>query len=432
MLLQQQIQQKQNFQQQPQQPQQRIPQQMQPSPQQYQQMHHHQKANPDNQSRHVTPQQNMQQPSPQSMLQQQQMQSPQQAMQSPQQQMQSPHPQMQQYHPQVRQQIPQQMQTQSSQHMHSMQQHSHAGGAGGNFTQKMPASTVIASGYNNTNEYVNSAVNPYPGAASACRSMQMNQVNRLAGNYNENIMNSGYQQHNFIPSTSQNATHVIHQNVPGSSKSQTFNASEANSNSGNYGYPNVMQNPAMGMAQSPMLASMPTPTPTPSPTPTQSPTRYMQRASVITTENNQPNGMYSLPVVDKFLMGNDINLNMSDQSMVPDLNSSVLLQQNMVEQLPSIIDPSTNQPIHIPPQLQSHIESHLQLNGQPPLTSQMGSHEMYPADMLESTINSCGTDGILSSNVQMISGDLSMTPPLSSSVPQLDSVPNIQSKSILR
>lgn len=155
---------------------------------------------------------------------------------------------------------------------------------------------------------------------------------------------------------------------------------------------------------------------------------------VIASESNPQNGLYTLPVVDKFLIGDDINLNMPDQSIVSDLNSSVLLQPNMVEQLPSIIDPWTNQPIQIPPQLQSHIESHLQLNGQTHLTSQMNSHEMYPADMLESTIGSsvCGTDNLLvnyvSSSIPIITGDLAMTPPLSSSVPQLDSVPHIHGK----
>lgn len=246
----------------------------------------------------------------------------------------------------------------------------------------------------------------------------------MGNNYSE--MNSSYQQHNFVPSSS-NTSHALHQGVAGSSKSQ-FN-SEVAGQSGNYGYSNVIQNASMGMAQS--LASLPTPTPTPSPTPTQSPTRFIPRASVITSDNTQQNGMFSMPAVDKYLIGDDINLNMSDQSMVPDLNSSVLLPSNMVEQLPSIIDPSTNQPIQIPPQLQSQIESHLQLNGQNHLGPQMDSQEMYPADMLESTIGSsvCGTDNLLvndvSSSIPIISGDLSMTPPLSSSVPQLDSVPHI-------
>jgi hypothetical protein len=147
----------------------------------------------------------------------------------------------------------------------------------------------------------------------------------------------------------------------------------------------------------------------------------MQRASVITSDNSQQNGMFPMPAVaSKYghLLGNEMNLNMSDQSMLPDLNSSAL--SNMVEQLPPILDPQTNQPIQIPPQLQSQIESHLQLNGQNDLSSQ----EMYPADMLESTIGS----SMNLNDVPIISGDLSMTPPLSSSVPQLDSVPPMQGK----
>lgn len=292
-----------------------------------------------------------------------------------------------------------------------------------NFASKVPSSSVISSNFTNSTDFANSPLNSFAGSGT-CRSLQVNRM--TSANYSDNV-NSSYQQHNFVPSTSQNASHSIHPNVGGSSKSQTFANAESGSSSGNFGYSsNVIQNSSMGMGQSPLISSMPTPTPTPSPTPTQSPTRFMQRASVITSESNQANGMYSLPVVDKFLIGDDINLNMPDQSIVPNLNSSNLLQSNMVGQLPSIIDPSTNQPIHIPPQLQSQLESHLQLNGPNHLTSQMDSHEMYPADMLESTITSSNLLNDVSSNIPIISGDLSMTPPLSSSVPQLDSVPHIQ------
>lgn len=406
LLQQQQIAQNQNFQQQSQQSQQqRVPSSM-PSNQQFQQQQS---------GRHVTSQQNLQQASPQSLI-QQQIHSPQQQTQSPQPHLQSPHQQMQQFHPQVRQQ--------QSQHLQSVQQLSHASVIAGaspssstvttsNFASKTPSSTVIASSYNNSTEFANS----FPG-----RPMQASRI--ASGNYSENVVNSSFQQHNFLPSTSQNSSHAIHQNVGSSSKSQPFTNAEGGSSSGNFGYPpNVIQNSSVGMGQSPLIASMPTPTPTPSPTPTQSPTRFMQRASVITSESNQPNGMYAMPVVDKFLIGDDINLNMADQ-----LNSPGLLQSNMVGQLPSIIDPSTNQPIQIPPQLQSQIESHLQLNGPNHLTSEMDSHEMYPADMLESTISSSNLLNDVSSNMPIISGDLSMTPPLSSSVPQLDSVPHILGK----
>lgn len=335
---------------------------------------------------------------------------------------------MQQYHSQVRQQ-----QIPSSQNQHLQQQLSHASVIAGaspsssavassNFASKVPSSSVISSGFNSSGDFANSPINSF-GGSGTCRSLP---VNRMAGaNYSENA-NQSYQQHNFVPSTSQNASHPILPNVAGSSKSQTFTNADGGSSSGNFGYPpNVIPNSSMSMGQSPLMSSMPTPTPTPSPTPTQSPTRFIQRASVITSDSNQPNGMYSLPVVDKFLIGDDINLNMPDQSIVSDLNSSNLLQSNMVGQLPSIIDPSTNQPIQISPQLQSQIESHLQLNGPNHLTSQMDSHEMYPADMLESTITSSNLLNDVSSNIPIISGDLSMTPPLSSSVSQLDSVPHI-------
>lgn len=298
--------------------------------------------------------------------------------------------------------------------MQSMQQHSHPSViasassnavTSNNYVPKVPSSSVISSSFNTSSDYNTSS---YPNT----RTMQANQQNRMVNNYAE--VSSPYQQHGF-------PQNVIHQGVAGSSKSQSYNPSESGNQSTNYGYPNVIQNTSMGMTQP--LASMPTPTPTPSPTPTQSPTRYMTRASVITSDNSQQNGMFPMPAVaNKYLMSNDMNLNMSDQTMIPDLNPSAL--SNMVEQLPPILDPQTNQPIQIPPQLQSQIESHLQLNGQNHLGSQIDSQEMYPADMLESTIGS----SMNLNDVPIISGDLSMTPPLSGSVPQIDSVPQMPSK----
>lgn len=282
-----------------------------------------------------------------------------------------------------------------------------------------------ATSYNSTSvDYVNNAINTYSNTVATRSSARL--ANNMQ-NYQENVVNS--YQHNFLPSTS------MHQ---GAGDGHYSNAETA-STSSNYAYP-VVPN------ASPLLPSLPTPAPTPSPTPGQSPTRYMQRASVITSESNtQQNGMYAIPNVDKFLMGNDINLNMPEHPVdVSDLNSSVLLQPNIVDQfpnqdnmvkIPSIIDPATNQPIHISQQLQSQIESHLQMNAdaQSQLNnSQMNSQEIYPADMLESTIGSsvCPTENLLandvSSSIPIISGDLSMTPPLSSSIPQVDSVPSAQ------
>lgn len=309
-----------------------------------------------------------------------------------------------------------------------------------NFMPKLgsPANASAAGNYNSTTsvDYVNNAINTYSPSVAPTRSSARLAASNVTQNYQENVVNSvvnsSFQQHNFIPATSQNARHVIH---GGAGDGQPpYNNSDGASTSGSYSpYPAIVQN------SSPMLASLPTPTPTPSPTPAQSPNRFMQRASVITSDSTtQQNGMYSIPNVDKFLMGEDINLNMSDQSMdVGDLNSS-LLQQNLVQpfsssqdsnmvKIPSIIDPATNQPIQISEQLQSQIESQLQLDAA--AQSHMNSQEIFPADMLESTIGSsvCGTDNLLandvSSNMPIISGDLSMTPPLSSSVPQLDSVP---------
>lgn len=295
---------------------------------------------------------------------------------------------------------------------------------------KGPSSTVIASSYNTTSvDYVANSINTY----SPARSMPVNPAaaNRLGNNvpppqnYQEgivNTVNSSYP-HNYVPSTPQNATHVIHQGGGAANKPhQGYNNAEVASTSSNYVYP-----PQMGMSQSPLMPSLPTPAPTPSPTPTQSPTRYLQRASVITSESTQQNGMYSLPAVDKYLIGDDINLNMPGQSMnVPGMNSPMMMQPNMAGQYSnqsSVMDPATNQPMQIPPQLQSQFESHLQLDAQSHMNV---NSQMYPADMLESTIDSSVLGNDVSASIPIISGDLSMTPPLSSSVPQLDSVPNIQ------
>ncbi|XP_065206815.1 nipped-B-like protein [Planococcus citri] len=424
-LLQQQMQQQkqQNFQQ----PQQRM---QQPLSQSFQQpLHHHQnKPSDQNQARHV-----LQQQSPQSMLQQSQA-SPQ-----SQQQMQM----QQQFHSQQVHHM-QQGQLGHQQSVISMGPSSSSGSpvvsASNNFMPKMasPANASATGNYNSTTsvDYVNNSINTYSPSAPSTRSSARLAASNAAQNYQDSVVNSvvnsSFQQHNFIPSTSQNTRHVIHGGA-GDGQPPYTNADGA-STSGNYSpYPAIVQN------SSPMLASLPTPAATPSPTPAQSPNRFMQRASVITSDNTaQQNGMYSIPNVDKFLMGEDINLNMSDQSMdVGDLNSS-LMQPNMVQpysgsqdsnmvKIPSIIDPATNQPIQISEQLQSQIESQLQLDAA--AQSHMNSQEIYPADMLESTIGSsvCGTDNLLandvSSNIPIISGDLSMTPPLSSSVPQLDSVP---------
>lgn len=348
---------------------------------------------------------------------------------------------MQQYHPQVRQQQIQTQQIQQNQHLQSVQQHSLqnviSGGAAaspnsitsGSFVSKVPSSTVISPSFNSTSDYVNNTMNTtYSSTVVSSRQMAVAQSSRMGSNFSD--VNSSYQQHNFVPSSSQNPSHAVHLGAAGSSKSQTFN-NEVTHQSGNFSFPNVIQNASLGMVQS--LSSLSAPTPTPSPTPTQSPTRFnIPRASVITSDNTQQNGMFPMPPVGKFLIGDDINLNISNQSMVPDLSSSVLLPSNMVEPLPSILDPSTNQPIQISQQLQSQIESQLQLNGQSHLGTQMDTQEMYPADMLESTIGSsvCSAENLLvndvSSNIPIISGDLSMASPLSSSVSQLDSVPQIQ------
>lgn len=306
--------------------------------------------------------------------------------------------------------------------------------AANNFLSKMPPANVSASNYNNTTsvDYVNNAINTYTASVPTPRAIPSTGTrlaNNVPQNYQENVVNSvnSSYQHNFIPSTSQNTGH---------DGPQSYSNADGASTSGNYAYPAIVQNSSMGV-----LSSLPTPAPTPSPTPTQSPTRYMQRASVITSDSTtQQNGMYSIPNVDKFLMGDDINLN-----DVGDLNQS-LLQSNIVEQFPNsqpmvrlpIIDPATNQPIQISEQLHTQIESQLQLDAasQSHLNnSQINSQEIFPADMLESTIGSSINvaenllQNDISSSVRLISGDLSMTPPLSSSVPQLDSVPSVQGMS---